>query len=198
MELDDLKDKWRNSDPTHTSTSKQKIMELIQQKSHGPVAALKKAFRKQLLIIPALAMLVGDALINPSRRTDPFFSLCFGIILLCGIFFAVGYFSLDKMSKADAPVVDQLKRQLRSLQEMMLFYRIISFAGVLMLVIFLEVYKDLWTGTAVADWFEVGLWLRIPAYGGLLFWAYTAFNTFFQKEYGKHLDELKKSLSDAE
>lgn len=198
MELDDLKDKWRNSDPTHTSTSKQKIMELIQQKSHGPVAALKKAFRKQLLIIPTLAIGVVDALMNPSRRTDPFFSLFFGIVLLTGVFFAVAYITLHNMSKTDAPVVDQLKRQLRSLQDMMLFYRIISLAGVLMLVIFLEVFKHLWNGLPPAHWYQVGLWLRIPAYGALLFGAYIVFNRIFQKEYGKHLDEIKKSLSDAE
>ncbi|WP_162915789.1 hypothetical protein [Paraflavitalea soli] len=173
-------------------------MELIQQKSHGPAAALKKAFKKQLLIIPTLVILVGDAVINPSRQTDPFFSLFFGITVLTMVFFAVAYFTLRNMGKTDAPVVDQLKRQLRSLQDMMLFYRIISLAGVLMLVIFLEVFKDLWTGTAVANWYEVGLWLRIPAYGGLLFSAYVVFNRIYQKDYGQHLDELKKSLSETE
>ena len=60
MELDDLKPTWQKSQPTTTSNTD--IMQLIQHKTYGPVAALKKAFRKQIIlmgIIPVYFILIN-------------------------------------------------------------------------------------------------------------------------------------------
>jgi hypothetical protein len=45
MELDDLKHQWKQADKTQKPIN-QNIMELIQHRSRGPVAALKRSFRK--------------------------------------------------------------------------------------------------------------------------------------------------------
>jgi hypothetical protein len=57
MELDDLKQTWQQSQSTTTSNTD--IMQLIQHKTYGPVAALKKAFRKQIvlkILVPAIIL----------------------------------------------------------------------------------------------------------------------------------------------
>jgi hypothetical protein len=199
MEIDDLKNKWQKSNSTITSTSKNKIMELSQQKSYGPVASLRAALGKQVVIIPfLLIVLIIQVASTPNLRTDPFFGLLAGIIVLGSVFFTVAYFILKKMSKSDVPVADQLRRQLRSLRQMLLCYRLISLAGVVMLVIFLEVFKNMGTAQLMQPWYEISLEFRICAYIGLMVLSFFLSRSRFYKDFGKHLDELKKSLSDTE
>jgi len=60
MELDDLKQTWNQNQSTKPLNTD--IMELIQHKSYGPLAALKKAFRKQIVlmaIIPAYFIMLN-------------------------------------------------------------------------------------------------------------------------------------------
>lgn len=199
MELDDLKTKWQNSNSTSTSTSKKKIMELSQQKSYGPVASLKTALGKQVVIIPFLfVILLIQVLRTPSLQTDPFFGLFVGIIVLASIFFSIAYFILRKMSRSDAPVAIQLKRQLHYLQQMLLCYRLIFLAGVVVLVIFLEAFKNMGTAQLMQPWYEINPGLRICAYAGLVALSFFLSRSRFHKDFGKHLDELKKNLSDTE
>src|SRR5687767_1525123 len=56
MELDDLKHAWKQENNKQTKT--QDIMELIHQKSKGPIASLKTAFRKQMMVVTALMSIV--------------------------------------------------------------------------------------------------------------------------------------------
>src|SRR5438046_2919200 len=49
MELDDLKQTWKENN--NNKPINKNIMEMIQHKSYGPVAALKKSYRKQMLIM---------------------------------------------------------------------------------------------------------------------------------------------------
>ena len=199
MELDDLKSNWQNSNATNTSTPKKKIMELSQQRSYGPVASLKEALGRQVIIIPfLLIVLVIQVLRTPNLRMDPFFGLLAGVIILAATFFSAAYFILKKMSKSDAPVADQLKGQLRSLQQMLLCYRLISLAGVVLLAIFLEVFKNMGTAQLMQPWYEVTFGLRICAYIGLMVLSFILSRSRFYKDFGKHLDELKRSLFDTE
>jgi hypothetical protein len=52
MELDDLKQTWKQT-PVQKATNTN-IMELIQHKSYGPVGALKREFRKQIMVMAIL------------------------------------------------------------------------------------------------------------------------------------------------
>ena len=199
MELDDLKNEWQTHQSTHTSTSKNKIMELSQQKSHGPVASLKAALTRQAVIIPFLfAVLIIQVLTTPDLRTDPFLGLFVAVIILACIFFSVVHVILGMMGKTDAPVADQLQRQLRSLRRMLWFYRFISLAGVVILVIFIEAFRNEGTAQLMEPWYRVDLSVRIGGYAVLIVMSVLLSRSRFYKDFGKHLDELKKSLSDTE
>ena len=56
MELDDLKHAWKQENSKQTKTPD--IMELIHQKSKGPIASLKNSFRKQMMVVTALMSVV--------------------------------------------------------------------------------------------------------------------------------------------
>ena len=57
MELDDLKQPWKEADKNQKKQNKN-IMELIQQKSYGPVAALKRSYRKQIIVMLLMPLLL--------------------------------------------------------------------------------------------------------------------------------------------
>ena len=55
MELDDLKSTWKGKE---TKQQTPDIMELIHQRSKGPLASLKHAFRRQMIAIAVLMIAV--------------------------------------------------------------------------------------------------------------------------------------------
>lgn len=199
MELDDLKAKWQSNTSNHTSTSKNKIMELSQQKSYGPVAALKTALGKQVMIIPFLiVVLVAQAVRKPDLQTDPFFGLFAGVIVLAAAFFLAAYYILGNMSRSDAPVADRLKSQVRSLGQLLWCYRLVSLAGVVMLAVFIEMFKGVGTARLMEPWYEIDSWLRWATYAGLFVTVIFLSRSRFHKDFGKHLEEIRQNLSDIE
>ena len=62
MELDDLKQTW-NHTPIKNNLNTN-IMELIQRESHGPVSAMKKVFRKQILVMAILPLILIASNLN--------------------------------------------------------------------------------------------------------------------------------------
>jgi len=58
MELDDLKQTWKQSETNKNINTD--IMNMIQHKTYGPIAALKKEFRKQIIVMCLLPMLCQD------------------------------------------------------------------------------------------------------------------------------------------
>ncbi|WP_276480834.1 hypothetical protein [Paraflavitalea pollutisoli] len=171
-------------------------MELSQQKSYGPVAALKTALGKQVMIIPFLiVVLIVQALRKPDLQADPFFGLFAGIIVLASAFFVSAYFILGNMSRSDAPVADRLKSQVRSLGQLLWCYRLVSLAGVVMLAVFLEVFKGVGTARLMEPWYEIDSWLRWGTYAVLLIIVFILSRSRFHKDFGKHLDEIRQNLS---
>ncbi len=196
MELDDLKNKWQNNHSTNTSTSKQTIMELSQQKSYGPVAALKNVLTKQMVLIPFLVIvLIIQAVRNPSLQSDPFFGLFTGMILLAALFFTISYLILTKMDKQAAPVAHRLKNDIRSLNNMLWCYRLTFLVAIILLPIFVEVFKDMGTMQLMQAWYDIHPVLRIGSYVSLLITSFYFSRTLFNKDFGKHLADLKKNLS---
>jgi len=49
MELDELKQTWKET--TIKKNKNTDIMDLMKQKSYGPIAALKREFRKQIMVM---------------------------------------------------------------------------------------------------------------------------------------------------
>jgi hypothetical protein len=85
MELDDLKQSWKEADKNQKKQNNN-IMELIQQKSYGPIASLKRGFRKQMIVmalIPFYFILIDINNIQGLLTSIMFWSyvvFCIGVI----------------------------------------------------------------------------------------------------------------------
>ena len=122
MELDDLKQTWKEENINNSQ--KTNIMELIQHKSYGPIAALKKAYRKEiinLVRVPLLLLLLsfitkGDASkLLASVLFWTFVAMC--IAALANAFY--NYRIVSKMERINAKVKDNLEQQINLLDTRM-------------------------------------------------------------------------------
>ena len=71
MELEDLKHQWQQADQIHKPKNKD-IMEMIQHESYGPVAALKRSFRKQMIAMTVVPYFQNFRMLNTWHSLSPF------------------------------------------------------------------------------------------------------------------------------
>src|SRR5258706_15792977 len=109
MELDELKETWKHSNlPKTTNTD---VMEIIRHQSHAPIAALKREFRKQMIvmtILPIILVITNLDDIHGVFTSIMFWSytaFCFGLI---GFAFN-NYRITGKMEGMDAMVRSNLE-----------------------------------------------------------------------------------------
>src|SRR6185437_4314820 len=139
MELDDLKQAWNQKQSTKPLNTD--IMELIQHKSYGPLAALKKAFRKQIVlmaIIPAyFIMLNVDDLHALSNNVIlwSYIAFCLGVI----IFSYYNYRLVNKMEGMDNMVKVNLEQQVNLLERSMKWKKTGLMAALLFFILLIEI-----------------------------------------------------------
>src|SRR6476469_1488781 len=111
MELDDLKQSWKET-PIPKPVNKN-IMEMIQHKSYGPVAALKRGFRKQMIIMALMPFIL--LLTNASDISKPLTSVLYWSYVAVAIgVIIVAYYNYriaDKMQDMNGMVKANLEQQ---------------------------------------------------------------------------------------
>src|SRR5437868_3525546 len=116
MELDDLKLSWKETEIKKNINTD--IMKLIQHKSYGPVAALKREFRKQIIVMTILPIMLictsADDITKPltSVLFWAYVTFCIGVI----VFAYFNYRIADKMSNMDGMVKSNLEQQVNTLE----------------------------------------------------------------------------------
>ena len=199
MELDDFKNSWNRSGENATITSKNKLMELIQHKSYGPLAILKATLARQFIFIPfTYAVLLWQVIRRPELRTDPFFGLFISMILIASVFFTIAYFNVEKIQPAEGNVKTNLKRQIASLERILLGYRLTIFAGVILLSVFLEIFHDRGTALLMQEWYELAFMVRLGAYILLLVIGFFGSAKIFHQQFGQHIQNLKELIQQLE
>ena len=113
MELDELKNQWKQTDKIKKNKN-QNIMELIQNKSNGPIAELKRSFKNQIIGMTVLPVAFIAANLEHIDKT---FSnaLFWFFILFCisAIIFArLNYAFVEKMEGMDEKVKSNLEQQI--------------------------------------------------------------------------------------
>src|SRR3954470_3330750 len=113
MELDDLKQQWKEADKIQKLKT-QNIMEMIQHKSYGPVSALKRSFRKQMLVmtvVPIALIATNMEHIDKTLTSVLFWfyiAFCIGVIIFAKLNYAV----VKKMEGMDRLVKANLEQQI--------------------------------------------------------------------------------------
>ncbi len=192
MELDDLKETWQQ-----TSINKKTnldIMDLIQHKSYGPVAALKRGYKKQIIfmaMLPAILVLTNMDNVAGVFRSVMFWSyvaFCIGII----IFASNNYRIAQKMEGMDAMVKSNLEQQTQILQGRMNQIIIGLRLVLIYFIILTEVMPYFQHYRTLAYWHSLSPLIRFGAYTTLLVAQYFLSRKIIQRKFGQHIDYLRQ------
>src|SRR3712207_3029095 len=112
MELDELKHQWKQADKTQKPINKN-IVELIQHKSRGPVAALKRSFRKQMIAMTVMPIAILATNLQHIDKTLTSALFWFYILFCIGVlvFARFNYAVVKKMEGMDGAVKANLEQQ---------------------------------------------------------------------------------------
>jgi hypothetical protein len=198
MELDDLKQSWKET-PIPTPVNKN-IMEMIQHKSYGPVAALKRGFRKQMIVMALMPFIL--LLTNASDISKPLTSVLYWSYVAVAIgVIIVAYYNYriaDKMQDMNGMVKANLEQQVSILQTR-LRWKIIGLRIVfIFFIVLLEVLPYFQHYRMLDKWHSLPLFVRIAVYLGFLLLQYFISPVILQRKFGRHLNYLNTLVKEME
>lgn len=199
MELDDLKQTWRLTGNIKHPLKKD-IMEFIQQPQYGPVAALKKEFRKQIsFMILAMAFIIMTTIreIDDLKNNFLFWSY---MAFLVGIivFYFMNYRIVRKMEIMNGDVRSNLQMQIDILETRLKWKRIVLPLVTLFFIVLLEILPGYQHFRMLDKWHAIPAMTRIGSYAGVLLLQFFMNKWVTWKKFGSHLDYLKKLLKEME
>src|SRR6476620_2730543 len=198
MELDDLKQSWKET-PIPKPVNKN-IMEMIQHKSYGPVAALKRGFRKQMIIMALMPFIL--LLTNASDISKPLTSVLYWSYVAVAIgVIIVAYYNYriaDKMQDMNGMVKANLEQQVSVLQTR-LRWKIIGLRIVfIFFIVLLEVLPYIQHYRMLDKWHSLPLLGRFAVYLGFLLFQYVMSPIILQRKFGRHLTYLQSLVKEME
>ena len=198
MELDDLKQPWlesaKNIKPLNTN-----VMEIIQNKSYGPAAQLKRNFRKMIIIIP---IVVSMLIVNLSKKHDIFSDVLFWFYIVfissMMLFFYYNYRLINNMQCMDCLVKSNLEKQVKTLENGFKWRMVIIRVAFIIFIVLLEVLMYYNQEPALAKWYAQPVTIRMCAYAILITAWYFITKLIFRTRYGKHIQNLKNLVQQME
>jgi hypothetical protein len=198
MELDDLKQTWKQSETNKNINTN--IMNLIQHKTYGPVAALKKEFRKQIIVMSILPLLLITT--NLDDISKPLTSILFwAYVLLCAGIIVFAYFNYriaDKMSVMDGVVKGNLEKQVNVLQTRVQWKITGLRIALLFLIVLTEIVPYVQHYEMLDKWHSLSPAIRFGAYAALLLFQYFVGRKVIYRKFGSHLNYLKELIREME
>jgi hypothetical protein len=196
MELDELKQTWKQI-PIKNNINTD-IMEVIQHKSYGPVAAMKRVFKKQITVMAIIPLVLIATNLNDVRIVFT------SVIFWCYVVFCIGiivfayynYCIVSKMENMDGVVRANLEQQINLLESRMKL-ELIGMRGVLLFFILLaEVIPYLQHYRMLGLWHSFSPIIRFSAYVVLLCMQYFINRRISQRNIGVHLAHLKEMMNE--
>jgi hypothetical protein len=195
MELDDLKHQWQQANKIKQPKN-QDIMELIQQKSHGPVAELKKSFRKQMIamtVVPIAILATNLQHIDKTLSSALFWFyilFCIGVI----VFARLNYTLVKKMESMDGVVKSNLEQQVFLLETRLKQNLIGIRIALLFFIVLTEVLPYFQNFHMLNTWHSLSPFIRFGAYAALFLFQYVISRTVSQRKFGQHIAHLKQLI----
>ena len=198
MELDDLKETWKQPDKNKNINTN--IMNMIQHKTYGPIAALKKEFRKQIVVMGVLPLLLICTSLNDISK--PLTSILFwAYILFCAGAATFAYFNYriaGKMSVMDERVKSNLEKQVNVLQTRIQWKITGLRIALLFFIVLTETVPYIQHYRMLDKWHSLSPVIRFGAYAALLLIQYFAGRNIIYRKFGSHLNYLKELIRDME
>jgi hypothetical protein len=192
MELDDLKQTWQQT-PANDKTNTD-IMDIIQHKSYGPIAAMKRELRKHIAfmaLLPFILMLTNITNIEGVFRSVMYWSY----VLFCIGAITHSYYNyriVSRMGIMDVMIKASLEQQVelleRRIRQSLIWLRFVM----IYFIILCEVVPYFQHYRMLAYWHGLSPWIRYAAYAGLLAMQYFTSKAVARRKYGEHLNYLRQ------
>jgi hypothetical protein len=196
MELDDLKRSW-NSQPIQL-TKNINIMELIQHKSYGPVAALKRGFKRQMriMILMPLFIFATNSMNAEGLLKSILFWSYVGFCIVAVLFFYFNYRIASRMEAMEGAVKANLEKQ-TLLLEKRLRWKIIGLPiATLFFVLLFEIVPYIQHYSMLTKWHNLSPFIRFGTYALVLLLQYFANRRISERRFGAHLGRLKELVKE--
>lgn len=196
MELDDLKQTWQQAEPKKNKNTD--IMELIHHKSYGPIAALKRAFLKQIRVMIVLPFVLLLSNVNHWENTlTSVLYWSYVVFCLAVIVYAFyNYRIVSKMEGMDGRVKVNLQTQI-DLLETRLRRNIIGLRiMVLYFIALVEILPYFQQYRMLDKWHSLSPLIRFGSYAAFLLFQYFVSRRVFKYKFGNHLTHLKNLVGD--
>lgn len=201
MELDDLKDIWK--DKSVEAAGADEISAMIGRQSQSPIAKMKRNLRMELLIVifsfGAVAVYYFIAFKSQYSIIGWVYALL--IVLFCYYFLRKNKL-LNEMQCSSCRIKSNLELQLRVLERYVRFYLISGTAVIPLLFIFLGIvlyYKKptlnqtiLYPSETNPVWKFLLAWLILLTIATAIMWVLN--KGYVNKLYGRHINKLKQLL----
>jgi hypothetical protein len=193
MELDELKNQWQQTDKTHTHKT-QNIMELIRNKSYGPVAELKRSFKKQMIAMTVVPVIIIATNIQHIDRTFSsalfwfYILFCIGVIMFARLNYAV----VKKMEGMDGNVKSNLEQQIFILETRIKQNLFGIRIALLFFILLTEVLPYFQNFQMLNTWHSLSPVRRFGPYAALFLFQYFISRVVSQRKFGRHISHLKE------
>ena len=171
-------------------------MELIQQKSYGPIAALKTSFRKQFLIMAIFPICLFLTNVDDVHKvlTNVFF---WSYVVFCAGVCAYSYYNyqlVKKMESMDGMVKANLEHQVEVLETSQKWKIIGLRIAMLYFIILCEILPYFQHIRMLDKWHALSPFIRFGAYAFFLILQYFVNRKVSYNRFGQHLTYLKELL----
>lgn len=169
-------------------------MELIQHSSYGPLASLKRTYRKQIrlmTLIPLMLIVVNMKDIDHVLTSILFWSyiaFCIAIIL----FARYNYKIVERMQTMDTMVKANLEQQIGLLEKRARLELSGLRCVLLFFVLLVEIVPYFQHYRMLDKWHSLSPFIRFGAYGALLLFQYILNPRLKERRIGRHLAYLKE------
>jgi ABC-type multidrug transport system fused ATPase/permease subunit len=195
MELDDFKQDWKKSGEQF-QTPHYNLNDLLVSQSSGPLSALKKKYKNQMILLPLAAGLLGFVVAQkPILQQSAFIWFIIPVLLLLALMYYRDYRLVVNMEQT---TTESLKNSLRvnitllnrNAKQQLHFTRII-------LVVFILILEATMYYQHTVDfnfWQEVLLPIRLVLYLLMLFIQPYVTTYFFNLSFGNYITRLQQLL----
>lgn len=193
MELEDLKQQWQQSESTQKTINKN-IMEIIHNKSYGPVAQLKRSFRRQMIAMTIVPIaIIGTNLqhIDKTLSSALFWAyiiFCMGVVAYAKMNFNV----VKRMEAMDGLVKEHLEQQIALLESRTKAQIVGIRIALLFFILLTEVLPYFQSFKMLNTWHSLSPFIRFAAYAALLLFQYFVSRAVSHRKFGQHIAYLKQ------
>ena len=116
MELDDLKQSWNKQSENELKTLNNNFMEMIHNKSYGPLVTLKNKVKRHLIVFPLVVTILICLFIRKKELFSLLSYIIFCVFILAGFYWS-NYKLIDRIQHTNSTVKETIEKNIKALEK---------------------------------------------------------------------------------